>query len=239
MGTSGNLVIAATPIGNAGDASARLRDALVDADVIACEDTRKLQRLLGDLGLRTSAKFVVYHDVNERKQAPKLITSLRDGKSVLLITDAGTPLVSDPGYELIRSAISAGVQVRVLPGPSAALAALTLSGLPPDRFVFEGFLPKKSGARKNRLQELASDSRTFIVYETSRNVQRTLQELAEVAELDRKVFIARELTKVHEEQIRGPLDQVIASLDGRTLKGEVVLVVEGFTRAKRLRPNKT
>jgi len=239
MGMSGTLTIAATPIGNAGDASARLRDALVEADVIACEDTRKLQRLLNDLSLRTTARFVVYHDVNERKQAPKLVESLVDGKSVLLITDAGTPLISDPGYELIRNAIAADVQVRVLPGPSAALAALTLSGLPPDRFVFEGFLPKKSGARKTRLRDLAGDSRTLIVYETSRNLPRTLQELAEIVEPDRKVFIARELTKVHEEQIRGPLGQVIASLDGRTLKGEVVLVVEGLTRAKRLRPNET
>jgi 16S rRNA (cytidine1402-2'-O)-methyltransferase len=236
---SGILTIAATPIGNAGDASARLREALVQADVIACEDTRKLQRLLGDLSLKTNARFIVYHDVNERKQSTKLLSSLLAGESVLLITDAGTPLVSDPGFALVRGAIAAGVTVGVLPGPSAALAALTLSGLPPDRFVFEGFLPKKSGARKSRLKELSTDPRTLVIYETSRNTQRTLQELTEFFDSHRQVFIARELTKVHEEQIRGELGEVLDSLGGRVLKGEVVLVIEGLTRANRLKREKT
>jgi 16S rRNA (cytidine1402-2'-O)-methyltransferase len=236
---SGILTIAATPIGNAGDASARLREALVQADVIACEDTRKLQRLLGDLSLKTNARFIVYHDVNERKQSTKLLDLLLAGESVLLITDAGTPLVSDPGFALVRGAIAAGVTVGVLPGPSAALAALTLSGLPPDRFTFEGFLPKKSGARKSRLKELSTDPRTLVIYETSRNTQRTLQELTEFFDSHRQVFIARELTKVHEEQIRGELGEVLDSLGGRVLKGEIVLVIEGLTRANRLKREKT
>jgi 16S rRNA (cytidine1402-2'-O)-methyltransferase len=236
---SGILTIAATPIGNAGDASARLREALVQADVIACEDTRKLQRLLSDLSLKTNARFIVYHDVNERKQSTKLLDLLLAGESVLLITDAGTPLVSDPGFALVRGAIAAGVTVGVLPGPSAALAALTLSGLPPDRFTFEGFLPKKSGARKSRLKELSTDPRTLVIYETSRNTQRTLQELTEFFDSHRQVFIARELTKVHEEQIRGELGEVLDSLGGRVLKGEIVLVIEGLTRANRLKREKT
>jgi 16S rRNA (cytidine1402-2'-O)-methyltransferase len=150
-----------------------------------------------------------------------------------LITDAGTPLISDPGYEITRLAIEADVMVCVLPGPSAVLAALSVSGLPPDRFVFEGFLPKKSGGRKNRLLELASENRTVVFYESARRVERTLTEMVGIFGGARRACIARELTKLHEEVLRGSLDELIEELHGRVLKGEVTLVVEGVTRKGR------
>jgi len=230
---SGVLTVAAVPIGNAGDASSRLKEALVTADIVACEDTRKLQRLLADLAISTTARFVSYHDVNEYKQAPKLLAALQDGKQVVLVSDAGTPLISDPGFDLVRAAIANQIPVRALPGPNAAIAALTISGLPPDRFVFEGFLPKKPGARLTRLTELALDPRTIVIYETSRNLGRSLEELGSTFGLNRNAFIARELTKVHEELFRGTLGELVESIGGRQLKGELVLVIEGDTRKQR------
>jgi 16S rRNA (cytidine1402-2'-O)-methyltransferase len=228
--SSGQLLIAAVPIGNPGDASQRLRDALATAQIIACEDTRKLKRLLADLEVPTLARFESYHDAVEKSKARKLLDSLRDGASILLVTDAGTPLVSDPGYELVRLAIAEQLPVGVIPGPNAALAALTVSGLPPDRFIFEGFLPKKSGARKARLSELAAEPQTLIFYDPARQIGRTLEEMADLFGGDRRACVARELTKTHEEVLRGTLAELIEALAGRALKGEVTLVVEGLTR---------
>ncbi len=226
----GQLIVASVPIGDPADASSRLRDVLRQADVIACEDSRKLKRLLGDLEVSTSAKFESYHDAIEKSKSKRLLEYLIDGASVVLVTDAGTPLVSDPGYELVRQALSAQISVSVAPGPSAAIAALIVSGLAPDRFVFEGFLPKKSGARNTRLAELATDPRTIIIYEPARNVTRTLKEMVAPFGGERRVCVARELTKIHEEVLRGTVEELIAEVSGRDLKGEVTLVIEGLTR---------
>ena len=220
----GTLWLVGTPIGNLGDLAPRAREVLADVDLIACEDTRRTGRLLHGLSLRKP--MVSFFEGNERERTDELIERLRSGSSVALVTDGGMPSVSDPGYRLVHGAIEAGIDVKVVPGPSAALAALVLSGLPTDRFTFEGFLPRKPGARMRRLDALRHDPRTLVVFESPRRVQILLRD-ALVALGDRRIAIARELTKLHEEVMRGRISEVLSHIGDAELKGEVVVVIDG------------
>lgn len=222
----GRLLVASTPIGNPGDASVRLRRALASADVVAAEDTRRLRRLCADLEVSPRGRLVSTFEGNERERTDDLLAAVRAGSQVLLVTDAGTPLVSDPGYRVVTACAAAGVPVTVLPGPSAALAALVVSGLPTDRFCVEGFLPRKPGERERRLAELRHDPRTLVVFESPRRVAATLRALAAAFGADRPAAVCRELTKTHEEVRRGSLGSLAAETDERVL-GEVTIVVAG------------
>ncbi|MFI0410139.1 16S rRNA (cytidine(1402)-2'-O)-methyltransferase [Actinomadura sp. 3N508] len=225
MGT-GTLVLAAAPIGRPEDASARLRAALADAPVIAAEDTRRLRRLAGDLGVRLTARIVSYHDQNEQARAGELLAELLAGRDVLVITDAGMPGVSDPGYRLVRAAVAEGVPISVLPGPSAVTTALVASGLPTDRFCFEGFPPRKPGERARRLDALAAEPRTMVFFESPRRLPATLAAMAGAFGADRPAAVCRELTKTYEEIRRGTLGELAAWAEGGVL-GEITLVVGG------------
>jgi 16S rRNA (cytidine1402-2'-O)-methyltransferase len=225
----GTLTVAAAPIGQAADASGRLADALAAAPVIAAEDTRRLRRLAADLGAQVTGRVLSYYDDVEARRAPELLAMLMAGQDVLLVTDAGMPGVSDPGYRLITGAAAAGIRVTVLPGPSAVTTALVISGLPSDRFVFEGFPPRRAGERGRRFAELAAERRTLVFFESPRRLAATLAELATVFGGDRKAVVCRELTKTHEEVIRGTLASLAADLAGGIL-GEVTLVVAGAQR---------
>ena len=225
----GTLWLVATPIGNLGDLSTRAREVLGQVDVIACEDTRRTGRLLA--GLRIKVKLVSYFEGNERERVAELLGRLEDGDDVAVVTDGGTPAVSDPGFRLVRACIEAGVEVQVVPGPSAVIAALVVSGLPTDRFVFEGFLPKKPGERMRRLEFLRHEPRTIVLFESPLRVQLLLRDVL-VAIGDREVAVVRELTKLHEQIVRGRVSQVLSRLGGSELKGEVVVVLEG----ERVRP---
>jgi 16S rRNA (cytidine1402-2'-O)-methyltransferase len=220
------LLVAATPIGNPADASARLAAALADADVVAVEDTRRLRRLCADLGVRPSGRLVSLFEGNEAGRVADLVAAVRAGATVLLVTDAGTPLVSDPGYRLVATCAADDLAVSVLPGPSAVLAALVVSGLPTDRFCVEGFLPRKAGERDRRLAELAQDARTLVLFESPRRTAATLQALAAAFGADRPAAVCRELTKTHEEVRRGPLLD-LAAWAGPGVLGEVTIVVGG------------
>lgn len=221
---SGTLFVVGTPIGNLADLSDRARETLGDVDLVAAEDTRRTGRLLQGLGLRK--KLVSLHDANEQTRAPEVLAVLREGRSVALVSDGGMPLVSDPGYRLVQLCAAEGVDVRVVPGPSAVLAALVVSGLPTDRFAFEGFPPRKRGERTARLEELRHDPRTLVFFESPLRVRVLLEDLLAVLG-DRRVALCRELTKLHEEVLRGRVSQVLASTGDRALKGEVVVVIEG------------
>jgi len=223
---SGTLTVAAAPIGQAADASGRLAAALASAELIAAEDTRRLKRLAGALGVRLVARLVSYYDDVEAERAPVLLSELVAGRDVLLITDAGMPGVSDPGYRLISAAVGAGVRVTVLPGPSAITTALVISGLPSDRFAFEGFPPRKAGDRARRFGVLANEQRTLVFYESPRRVGATLAEMADAFGADRPAALCRELTKTHEEVLRGTLGELAERTAGGVL-GEVTLVVAG------------
>ena len=225
------LMIAATPLGNVGDASTRLVDALASSDVIAAEDTRRLHRLARDLGVTLSAEVVSLHDSVEEGRAKKLVERLQRGESVLVVSDAGMPLVSDPGYRLVRACLDAGIEVSVLPGPSAVLAALAVSGLPVDRFCFEGFLPRKPGERRRRIEELAGERRTMIFFEAPHRLAEAMKALAEGLGDDRPAAICRELTKTYEEVRRGTLADLRDGLG--EVRGEITLVVGGATAANR------
>jgi 16S rRNA (cytidine1402-2'-O)-methyltransferase len=226
IGESGTLIIAAVPIGQPGDASARLREALGAAELIAVEDTRRIRRLAAALGVELTARLVSYYDDVEAQRVPALIAELESGRDVQLVTDAGMPGVSDPGYRLIAAAAGAGVRVRVLPGPSAVTTALVISGLPTDRFVFEGFPPRRAGERARRFAELASERRTLVFFESPRRLAATLADLAAAFGPDRRAVVCRELTKTHEEVIRGPLAELAEIAAAGTL-GEITLVVAG------------
>ncbi len=226
-GPRGVLVLAATPIGNAGDASPRLRAALAEADVIAAEDTRRLRRLLDRLEVTTNARVVSYFEGNEAARTAELVRALGAGARVLVVTDAGMPSVSDPGFRLVAAAAEHDIPVTAIPGPSAALTALALSGLPVDRFCFEGFLPRKAGERTRRLAELAGERRTMIFFEAPHRTAAALAALAEAFGADRRAAACRELTKTYEEVRRGPLADLLAWADGTEVRGEVTLVVAG------------
>jgi 16S rRNA (cytidine1402-2'-O)-methyltransferase len=221
---AGALFVVGTPIGNLGDASPRARETLGSVDLIAAEDTRRTGRLLQ--GFKIKAKLVSLFDGNERERTPELLERLRDGASVGLVSDGGMPLVSDPGYRLVAACIAEGIEVQVVPGPSALVAALVVSGLPMERFAFEGFAPKKAGDRMKRLESLRSDPRTLVFYESPLRVATLLRDVL-VTLGDRRVAVCRELTKLHETVLRGRVSEVLAAIGGASLKGEVVVVVDG------------
>jgi 16S rRNA (cytidine1402-2'-O)-methyltransferase len=223
----GRLWIVATPIGNLDDLSPRARDVLRSVDVIAAEDTRHSAPLLAQAGSR--ARMLALHEHNEREQAARIVDHLRAGENVALISDAGTPLVSDPGFRLVRAAREAGCEVSPVPGPCAAIAALSAAGLPSDRFVFEGFLPAKSSARRERLQALAAEPRTLIFYESSHRIVESLADMIAVFGAARAGVLARELTKVFETFIAATLDGIAARVgaDANQQRGEFVLLVAG------------
>ena len=223
---SGTLTIAAVPIGRPADASARLSEALRAADVIAAEDTRRVRRLAAELGIELSGRLVSYYDDVESRRVPGLLADLAAGRSVLLVTDAGMPGVSDPGYRLVAAAAEAGLPVTVLPGPSAVTAALAVSGLPTDRFAFEGFLPRRAGDRARRLADLAAERRTLVLFESPRRLGATLAELAAAFGPERRATVCRELTKTHEEVRRDTLAELARWAAAGTL-GEITLVIEG------------
>ncbi len=224
--TAGLILLAATPIGDTADAPPRLLAALQEADVVAAEDTRRLLALAGRLGIRIPGRIVSLHEHNEQARAAELIAAAAEGKFVVVVSDAGMPTVSDPGYRLVRSAIDAGARISILPGPSAALTALAASGLPTDRFTFEGFLPRKAGDQAKALAALAADPRTMIFFESPRRVGETLAAMATAFGPERPAAVCRELTKTYEEVLRGPLSELAAATKDGVL-GEVTLVVAG------------
>ena len=223
---SGQLFLAATPIGNIGDASMRLREVLSGAQVIAAEDSRRAHRLISDLGITTSAQIWSFYDAVEEAKSPELISRVQQGETVVMISDAGMPSVSDPGYRLMQEAIAQGVKVSVIPGPSAVLAALAISGLPVDRFSFEGFLPRKSGERKTLCETLLHETRTMVFFEAPHRLVESLLDLQTVFGADRSAVVCRELTKTYEEVVRGTLAELVAWSDKEIL-GEITLVVAG------------
>lgn len=223
---SGSLYIVPTPIGNLEDITFRAVRVLKEVDLIAAEDTRHTQVLLNHYDIRTSVTS--YHEHNERGKARELVEQLRQGRSIALLSDAGTPMISDPGYRLVVEAIRAGVQVIPLPGPSAVTAALSAAGLPTDRFGFEGFLPAKKSERRSALEALKKDTKTLIFYEAPHRLKETLADMAEIFG-DREVAIGREISKVHEEFLRGALREILATIEQQTVRGEITLVVQGAT----------
>lgn len=226
MRPTGVLVLAATPIGDAADAAPRLVAELSGADVIAAEDTRRFRRLCDRLGLAISAAVVSYHEHNEATRTAELVERLQGGARVVLVTDAGMPSVSDPGYRLVAAAVEAKVRVTAVPGPSAVLMALAVSGLPVDRFTFEGFPPRKGGERRRVFSALADEPRTMVFFEAPHRVAATLTDLAAELGGDRPAAVCRELTKTYEEVRRGPLAELAAwAVAG--VRGEITLVVAG------------
>lgn len=224
---SGRLLIAATPIGNSGDASERLRQALVTAPVIAAEDTRRLERLTAALGIRYSGRVLSFFEANEEQRVVELIDALKKGSDVLLVSDAGMPGVSDPGFRLVRAAIAEEITIDVLPGPSSVLTALVLSGCPVDRFAFDGFLPRTSGARQKFLEKLLDEERTVVLFEAPHRLSDALADAATVLGGSRTGAICRELTKVHQEVIRGSLTELSDWAKSNEVLGEITLVIAG------------
>ena len=220
------LVLAGAPIGRADDASPRLVAALAGAELVAAEDTRRLHRLCADLGVVLTGRVVSYFEGNEAQRTPDLLAALRAGQRVVLVTDAGMPTVSDPGYRLVAAAAAEDLPVTCVPGPSAVTTALAVSGLPTDRFCFEGFLPRKAGERRARLAELQSDRRTTVLFEAPHRLADALADMAAVLGPVRRAVVCRELTKTYEEVVRGTLPELVAwAADG--VRGEVTLVLEG------------
>ena len=233
-GPTGRLLVVATPIGNLDDLSPRARHAFERADLVACEDTRRTGLLLSHLGIRRP--LVSLHEHNERQRLPRLLGTLQEGRTVALASDAGTPLVSDPGYLLVREALARGVRVEPIPGPSALLAALVASGLPPHPFTFCGFPPPKRGKRRSFYGRFAALEHTLIVFESPHRLLASLEDALEVLG-DRPAAVGRELTKVHEEVLRGPLSEVLATFRERpSIKGELVVVLGPERVAGRKQP---
>ncbi|ANZ18190.1 16S rRNA (cytidine(1402)-2'-O)-methyltransferase [Streptomyces noursei] len=223
---TGTLVLAGTPIGEVADAPPRLAAELAAADVIAAEDTRRLRRLTQALEVQPTGRIVSYFEGNEAARTPELADALSGGARVLLVTDAGMPSVSDPGYRLVAAAVERGVKVTAVPGPSAVLTALAVSGLPVDRFCFEGFLPRKAGERLSRLREVGGERRTLVYFEAPHRLDDTLAAMAEVFGADRRAAVCRELTKTYEEVRRGGLGE-LAAWAAEGVRGEITIVVEG------------
>ncbi|MGI8900452.1 MAG: 16S rRNA (cytidine(1402)-2'-O)-methyltransferase [Nocardioides sp.] len=227
---AGVLVLAATPIGRVADAPPRLTEELATADIVAAEDTRRLKRLTADLGVTIRGRVVSYFEGNESARTPGLVEALEAGERVLLVTDAGMPSVSDPGFRLVAAAVERDIAVTAVPGPSAVLTALAVSGLPVDRFCFEGFLPRKAGERSRRLASLSQERRTMVFFEAPHRTGAALGAMAAAFGADRRAAVCRELTKTHEEVRRGGLAELAGwAADG--VRGEVTLVVEGAPEA--------
>lgn len=227
IAVAGRLYVVATPIGNLGDLSPRARTVLSECAVVAAEDTRHTGNLLLHIGVKTP--MVSLHDHNEKQRAPDLIARMRGGASVALVSDAGTPAISDPGYELVRAAAAEGIEVVAIPGACAAVAALSIGALPTDRFCFEGFLPARGAARRTRLEALAGELRTLVFYESPHRVVDMLEDCAQAFGAERPATLAREITKLHETTYRGSLGELVAraASDGDLARGEIVLVVGG------------
>ena len=225
--TLGRLVLAATPIGDVEDASLRLRRLLAEADVVAAEDTRRLHALAARMGVKIGGRVVSCHEHNEVARADELLDVVRDGGTVLVVTDAGMPTVSDPGFRVVGAAVAAGLAVTAAPGPSAVLTALALSGLPTDRFCFEGFPPRKGGERARALADLAGERRTMVFFESPRRLADTLAAMAVAFGADRPAAVCRELTKTFEEVVRRPLAQLAAWAAADEVRGEISIVVGG------------
>lgn len=223
---TGRVILAGTPLGQPGDASARLIEALRDTPVIAAEDTRRLQRLCRDLQVSPSGRIVSFFEANESGRVPQLLDLLRDGQDVLVVTDAGMPSVSDPGYRLVAAAVAEDLTVTALPGPSAVTTALALSGLPVDRFCFEGFPPRKAGERGRALAALAAEQRTLVFFEAPHRLAETLAAMADAFGADRPAAVCRELTKTYEEVRRGRLGELAQWAAGE-VRGEITVVVAG------------
>jgi 16S rRNA (cytidine1402-2'-O)-methyltransferase len=226
----GRVILAATPLGRPSDASEGLRRALADAPVIAAEDTRRLRRLCADLGVTPAGRVVSFFEGNESGRVPQLLEALRGGQDVLVVTDAGMPSVSDPGYRLVAAAIAEGLAVTTLPGPSAVLAALAVSGLPVDRFCFEGFLPRKAGERRRAVEALRDERRTLVLFEAPHRLAETLADLATAFGAERRAAVCRELTKTYEEVRRGTLAELAEWARGE-VRGEITVVVDGASAA--------
>jgi 16S rRNA (cytidine1402-2'-O)-methyltransferase len=222
---AGTLWLVGTPIGNLSDVSARARRVLGAADIIACEDTRRTRALLSHLGI-AAPRLVSLFEGNEDRRVPQLLRSVAEGREVAVVTDAGMPGLSDPGYRLVAAAAAEGLPVDVVPGPSAAVSALVISGLPTDRFVFEGFLPRRPGPRRARLRAMAREPRTLVVYESPRRLAGLLRDARQVLG-DRPAAVVRELTKAHQEVARGTLGELAARYGEGGVRGEVVVVVQG------------
>jgi 16S rRNA (cytidine1402-2'-O)-methyltransferase len=223
----GRIVLAATPIGNTGDASARLVELLATADIVAAEDTRRLHRLVQSLGVTVAGRIISYHEHNEAAKTAELLDQVRAGRTLVMVTDAGMPAVSDPGFRLVEGAVAAGLTVTAVPGPSAVLTALALSGLPTDRFCFEGFLPRKAGERASRLADLAGERRTMVFFEAPHRLEAMLRALRERFGPDRRVAVCRELTKTYEEVIRGSLSELLQWAEASEVRGEIAVVLAG------------
>lgn len=220
----GKIFLVPTPIGNMGDITARAVEVLEEVDIVACEDTRHSGSFLKKLGLKK--KLISYHNFNEAGRARQLMDRVKAGETVAVITDGGSPGISDPAYRIVRAAIDSGVDIVPLPGATALIPAVTASGLPTDRFFFEGFLPNKSAARKKRLTALKSAEHTLIIYESPHRIARTLDDICEIMG-ERKMCLAREISKKFEEFIRGSAPEVREAVKGRSLKGEIVLIIAG------------
>lgn len=223
----GKVVLAATPIGNMGDASSRLINLLETADIVAAEDTRRLYDLANRLGVHVSGQVIAYHDHNEHNKADGLLDKVEQGNTVLVVSDAGMPTINDPGLAIVRRAIERDLPVTCAPGPSAVLDALALSGLPTDRFCYEGFLPRKSGDRQQHLRSLLSERRTIVFYEAPHRIAESMEDLLAVFGADRKMALCRELTKDFEEIRRGTISQLCKSVENDPPRGEIVLVIAG------------
>lgn len=223
----GKVVLAATPIGNMEDASSRLVHLLQNADIIAAEDTRRLYDLANRLNVRVSGKVIAYHDHNERNKADGLLDDVEKGAIVLVVSDAGMPTINDPGLAIVRRAIERELPVTCAPGPSAVLDALALSGLPTDRFCYEGFLPRKSGERKQHLRSLSSERRTIVFYEAPHRIKEAMEDICDVIGPNRLMALCRELTKDYEEIRRGSVKEILDSVLENPPRGEIVLVISG------------
>jgi 16S rRNA (cytidine1402-2'-O)-methyltransferase len=225
--SGGQLILAATPLGNILDASPRLKETLEQADLIAAEDTRRAKRLFADLNLEIKAPVISLFEENEIEKIPDIIEKLKNGLKVVVISDAGTPAISDPGYRLVTKAIEENISITVIPGPSAVLSALVLSGLPTDRFSFEGFIARKGKERTEILNNLNTQSRTMVIFESPRRTLQTLQDIQEIVGDERKAAVVREISKTYEEVIRGSLKELVTWANSKEVLGEITLVIAG------------
>jgi 16S rRNA (cytidine1402-2'-O)-methyltransferase len=225
--SGGQLILAATPLGNILDASERLKQTLQEADLIAAEDTRRAKRLFADLNLEVKAPVISLFEENEIEKIPDIIEKLKTGAKVVVISDAGTPAISDPGYRLVTKAIEENISITVIPGPSAVLSALILSGLPTDRFSFEGFIARKGKERTEILNNLNTQSRTMVLFESPRRTLQTLKDIQEVVGESRKAAVVREISKTYEEVIRGSISDLVSWAQAKEVLGEITLVIAG------------